>query len=74
MKQGSLWRQVRRIWVTLGIAAAVIFVGWSFVAYRAAPEAHAALGTDARVTVSNDRDVWRFEPRDRAVASTSVRW
>src|SRR5688572_14603212 len=72
MKRGSLWRRVRRIWATLGIAATVIFVGWSIVAYRAAPEAHAAMRTDARVTVSNDRTTWRFQPRVGPVGSVGL--
>jgi pimeloyl-ACP methyl ester carboxylesterase len=72
MKPGSLWQRIRRIWVTLGIAATVIFFGWSLVAYRATPEAHAARRTDARVTVSNDRDAWRFQPGEGPVASVGL--
>ena len=44
-----MWKRVRRIWVGLGLALTVVFIGWSLIAYRATPVAHAALETDARV-------------------------
>lgn len=59
----ELWRRIRRIWITLGIAVTVIFVGWSLVAYRATSEARAALRTGATVTVTDVGGAWRFEPR-----------
>lgn len=58
-----LWHRVRRVWITLGISATVIFVGWSLVAYRASGEAHAATRSDAEVAVTHDGGVWSFAAR-----------
>ena len=65
---------VRRVWALLGAAAGVGFVGWSLVAYRAAPEARAALrGDTARVLVRHDDGLWRFDPAGAAaVAAPAV--
>ncbi len=53
MNWKKLWKRIRLIWITLGILATIIFAGWSLIAYRANPEARAALGSDARVTVTS---------------------
>lgn len=57
-----IWQRVRLIWVTLGILGTIIFATWSLIAYRATPEAHAALQSDARVTVTAETGAWRFLP------------
>lgn len=37
-KQRSLWPIIRRVWITVGLGATVIFVTWSLLAYRASPD------------------------------------
>jgi pimeloyl-ACP methyl ester carboxylesterase len=49
-----------------GGTAGAIFVVWSLLAYRATPEAHAALNSTAVVDVSEHDGYWRFQPRQRA--------
>jgi len=61
-RAARIWRRIRRVWMTLGIGATVIFVAWSLIAYRANDEARAAMASDAAVTVSRDGDLWRFDP------------
>ena len=59
---GKVWRRVRQLWITLGIGATVVFVGWSLVAYRAAPAGRDAARGDARVAVAHEGGAWRFTP------------
>jgi pimeloyl-ACP methyl ester carboxylesterase len=54
---------VRRLWITIGLTATVIFVAWSLWAYRAAGEAHAALLDTAAVSVARGEAWWVFAPR-----------
>ena len=63
MDRRQLWRRIRRAWMTLGIATAVVFVGWSLVAYRASAEAQLATRSDSSVTVKHDHQIWSFVPR-----------
>ena len=65
-----LWRRIRRVWVTLGIAFTVIFVGWSLIAFRASSAARAALISDAEVTVTREADRWTFNPSTGRVRSS----
>jgi len=58
-----MWRLIRRIWITLGITATVIFVAWSLWAYRPTAEARTAIASDASVTVVRGDTWWRFVPR-----------
>jgi pimeloyl-ACP methyl ester carboxylesterase len=58
-----LWRHIRRVWVTLGLTATIVFVGWSLVAYRATPEARAAIVPDSMVAVRHDDGIWQLAPR-----------
>ncbi len=58
-----LWRRIRRIWVTLGIAATVVFVGWSLLAYRASPDARLATRPDSVVAFTHADAIWSFVPR-----------
>src|SRR5215211_5066517 len=68
-----LWRLVRRIWATAGAAAGIGFIAWSLVAYRAAPEAHAAVASDAAgVAVRHADGVWRFDPTGTAPAPVGL--
>ena len=61
-----IWPHVRRVWITLGLSATVIFVGWSLIAYRASPAARAARVSDAAVTVAFGDGVWQFTPQRSA--------
>jgi pimeloyl-ACP methyl ester carboxylesterase len=66
-----MWKRVRRIWVGLGLALTVVFIGWSLIAYRATPVAHAALETDARVVVTRAADSWTFAPAGQLTSPTT---
>jgi hypothetical protein len=57
-----IWPVIRRIWITTGLAATAVFVGWSLLAFRATSEAVAALDSDARVQVSATDFGWTFLP------------
>ena len=58
-----IWHRVRQVWIALGVAATVIFVGWSAVAYRASAVARAATASDTSVAVRRGDGVWYFAPR-----------
>src|SRR5687768_12784066 len=58
-----VWPVIRRIWVTLGIGATVVFVTWSLWAFRASSEARAALEGDSAVAVTRGEHHWLFSPR-----------
>ena len=62
MERGRVWPVIRRAWITVGLTLTVVFVAWSLVAYRAAPEAHAAARSDADVTVRRADGYWSFLP------------
>jgi hypothetical protein len=42
-----LWRIVRRVWITTGLSATVVFTVWSLIAYRASDAARDATRSDA---------------------------
>jgi pimeloyl-ACP methyl ester carboxylesterase len=65
-----LWRRVRRVWITLGIAVTIGFVGWSLVAYRASAEGRAAIRSDISVTVQDDDGIRSFMPRRSPTAES----
>jgi hypothetical protein len=62
------WTAVRRVWIRTGLLATALFIGWSLLAYRAQPEARAALVSDARVTVTHGDGYWTFAPTSAATA------
>jgi len=62
MSRNRLWARIRSVWVILGIAATIIFVGWSLIVYRASGEARAAAKTDAAVAIVRENGIWRFTP------------
>lgn len=62
----SLWRKIRLVWITLGLAATAVFIIWSAIAYRATPEGRAALVSDARVRVVETDTAIGFLPTDTA--------
>ena len=62
-RRGGLWPVVRRIWITLGISATIVFVTWSLIAYRASSEAREALVSDGAVTITRGEYHWVFRPR-----------
>jgi pimeloyl-ACP methyl ester carboxylesterase len=51
------------VWVTLGLAVAVIFGAWCLIAYRASAAARLALQPDTSVAVEHDEGIWSFVPR-----------
>jgi pimeloyl-ACP methyl ester carboxylesterase len=63
MDRTRLWRRIRRVWVSVGLGATVIFVGWSLVAYRASSAARTAIQPDTAVAVQYDDGVWSLVPR-----------
>jgi pimeloyl-ACP methyl ester carboxylesterase len=63
MDRRRLWRRIRRVWITLGLSATVIFVGWSLIAYRASAAARTATRSDAAVEVRHGDAIWSFIPR-----------
>ena len=63
MDRRRIWLRVRQVWITLGLLATVLFVGWSLVAYRASPAAQAALTPDTLVAVRHEAGIWHFTPR-----------
>jgi pimeloyl-ACP methyl ester carboxylesterase len=70
-KVRATWPVVRRVWITLGLIFLVVFTTWSVLAYRASPEAVAALTADSAVRVERDSGVWQFIP-NRSEPSTRV--
>ena len=63
-----LWRRIRRVWITVGLAATVGFAIWSLIAYRASAAARAALVPDSAVAVGHRDGVWSFTPRRATTA------
>jgi hypothetical protein len=59
-----LWGKIRRIWITTGISATVVFVAWCAIAYRASATAQAALKGSDTVQVSDGEHHWLFQPRN----------
>ena len=57
------WATIRRIWITAGISATVVFVTWSLIAYRPSSEAREALAGNEVVVVSSGEHHWLFRPR-----------
>jgi dienelactone hydrolase len=66
------WSQVRRLFAAVGAVALLAFVGWSFVAYRATPDARAALLGDDQITVERGEGYWLFQPKSAAAAAGLV--
>jgi hypothetical protein len=60
-RKSSALARLRRAWVFTGVAATVVFVGWSLMAYRAKPQAWAALSSDSRVTVTRGNGFWALQ-------------
>jgi pimeloyl-ACP methyl ester carboxylesterase len=67
-----LLKRIKRIWVTVGLAAFVVFTGWSVIAYRATSEAHEATRSDSRVAVTYEKGVWTFTPTASRVAAAGL--
>jgi pimeloyl-ACP methyl ester carboxylesterase len=59
-------QRLRRAWAIIGSLLFVGFVGWCLLAYRAKPEAAAALRSDSAVTVTSADGVWTFAPSSAA--------
>ncbi len=65
-------QKLRRIWATLGSIAFVGFVGWCLIAYRAKPEAAAALQSDSLVLVTVSDGSWTFAPKDTSARRVNL--
>ena len=65
------WATIRKIWITTGISATVVFVTWSLLAYRASSEARTAMQGNESVAVTEADHHWRFQPRE-ASADTGL--
>ena len=70
MDRRRLWRRIRRVWITVGLSATVVFAIWSLIAYRASPAARSALVSDSAVAVGYSDGVRSFVPRQAASAGT----
>lgn len=46
-------KRIKRVWVTLGILATVVFTAWCLIAYYANAEGRRAAAGDARVSVEH---------------------
>lgn len=66
------WPVLRRVWITAGISATVVFVVWSLLAYRAGDEARLAVESDASVTVERTDGTWRFRPTGEPTRRTEL--
>lgn len=62
----TTWQRIRRIWVISGLVATVVFVAWCAIAYSASAEAKAAMGSNARVVVTEINGVVRFTPASQS--------
>jgi len=60
------------VWISAGISATVIFVGWSLVAYRPSAEARAAMVSDATVAVTHQDGIWSFQPATSTNAAATA--
>ena len=58
------WRIIHQVWITTGISATVVFVGWSLLAYRASAEAHEAIRGNGAVGVTRGAHHWTFTPHE----------
>jgi pimeloyl-ACP methyl ester carboxylesterase len=65
-----VWAVIRKIWVTVGLLATLVFVAWSLIAYRASGEARASLESDSAVSVMHEDGVWHFAPAPGGAAAT----
>ena len=59
------WGTIRRIWITAGVGATVVFVTWSLLAFRASPAAREALAGDDKVVVMQGEHHRLFKPRQK---------
>ena len=57
-----VWRVVRKVWITAGLVATVVFVAWSLIAFRASGDARQALTSTDRVQVRATDTGWVFMP------------
>jgi pimeloyl-ACP methyl ester carboxylesterase len=59
---GRWWPKVRRVWAALGACALLVFLAWMGLAFRATPDARAALQGNERVRVERGESYWLFRP------------
>jgi len=67
MTRRGILTLIKRAWITTGIAATIVFIAWSLVAYRANAEGRSAARSDSLVANVRREGVWRFSsPRAKA--------
>ncbi len=65
----GIWPTIKKIWITAGITATIVFVGWSLIAYRANGEARTASVSDSLVTNTRAEGIWTFFPASNTKVS-----
>lgn len=65
-------RRIKRVWISLALAATVVFVTWSVIAFRASAEALGALRTDSVVRVETFDGGRRFSPLSAVAARAEL--
>lgn len=68
----GLARRIKRIWVTLGLIATVVFTTWCLVAYYANAEGRRAARGDVCVAVDHREGRWVFMPRQPSPHATGL--
>lgn len=71
MTRPPTWQRIRKVWITLGLTATVVFATWSLVAYRPSAEARDALHGGPAVSVARTDGLMGFLPAG-PVDTTSV--
>lgn len=61
-RRQTFLRWLKRVWITVGVTATVVFVTWSLIAFRSNAEAKAAEVSDTAVRVEQLDGVRRFTP------------
>ena len=72
MNRRQLWQIVRRVWITAGLGATVVFIVWSLIAYRASADAQVASQSDSAVAIQHVDGIWSFIPRSGVPAASPV--
>lgn len=70
----GLVKRIKRVWVTLGLVATVVFIVWCLLAYRANADGVRASLSDHRVDVAHGEHRWTFRPRAVPAHATGLVW
>lgn len=72
MTRAVVLRWIRRIWISVGLGATVVFCLWSLIAFRASSTARAAEASDAAVRVTRADGARRFTPSSPASSEVGL--